>query len=210
MSQALDLVPYRHYLSSSKGPLRERSIFQSFWSERNKAGQEHYDQFPSLLSQDGNTRSPFAALPMVVMVPVSLGSVGLMSLPSQLNCELCGYWKHVIFVCGESLVPKMCSIPSEWIHFSGFQAAHVQGKRIKGHLPHYSLWPLPTRSLDGKYVFGMQRSTDIVLGSTGFGEDRSGFKSWPEHSVTLAKVIILSPVISRTYRAGCREDEIMK
>lgn len=147
---------------------------------------------------------------MVVMVPVSLGSVGLMSLPSQLNCELRGYWKHAIFVCGESLVPKMCSIPSEWIHFSGFQGARVQGKRIKGHLPHYSLWPLPTFSLDGKYVFGMQRSMDIVLGSIDFGEDRSGFKSWPEHSVTLAKVIISSPVISRTPRAECREDEIMK
>lgn len=45
-----------------------------------------------------------------------------------------------------------------------------------------------------------------MLGS----RQRSGFKSSPEHSVTLAKVIISPPVILSTCHAGCGEDEIMK
>lgn len=74
--------------------------------------------------------------------------VNVSSFPTEL--ELRGCWKHAVFVCGESLMPTVSSVPSEWIHFSGFQGLVFKVREWKATdfiIPH-GLYP--PRSLDGK------------------------------------------------------------
>lgn len=61
----------------------------------------------------------------------------------------------------------------------------------------------PPCSLEVKYVFGVQKSIDVVLGNIGFRAHRSGLRSRRELSVTLAKAIIASPLILDKNLAGC-------